>query len=165
MQKWKREFNDGWWIYQSGTQLPTTSLLLSIFFPSITTPPSSSQLLFLLCPRNLLIPVEVDRLPDCQCLFVCVCRYVKLEDRKRALVSRLLQYALVHQVLGIPFEEITINRTIEGKPYLVCLTVKIFVHCFGSLVQLYFILQSCQHGLSTSKKLFIDRAQIGFKFY
>ncbi|KAH9769071.1 ACPS domain-containing protein [Citrus sinensis] len=47
-----------------------------------------------------------------------IIKYVKLEDRKRALVSRLLQYALVHQVLGIPFEEITINRTIEGKPYL-----------------------------------------------
>lgn len=47
-----------------------------------------------------------------------IIKYVKLEDRKRALVSLLLQYALVHQVLGIPFEEITINRTIEGKPYL-----------------------------------------------
>ena len=46
-------------------------------------------------------------------------RFVRMEDRKRALVSRLLQYALVHEVLGIPFDEIVINRTLEGKPYLV----------------------------------------------
>ncbi|KAI8563414.1 hypothetical protein RHMOL_Rhmol03G0109700 [Rhododendron molle] len=44
--------------------------------------------------------------------------YVKLEDRKRAIVSRLLQYSLVHEVLGIPFNEIIIKRTLEGKPYL-----------------------------------------------
>ncbi|KAK3035031.1 hypothetical protein RJ639_033945, partial [Escallonia herrerae] len=47
-----------------------------------------------------------------------ITRFVKLEDRKRALVSRLLQYALVHEVLGIPFDEIVIKRTVEGKPYL-----------------------------------------------
>lgn len=47
-----------------------------------------------------------------------ITRFVKIEDRKRALVSRLLQYALVHQVIGIPFDEIVINRTAEGKPYL-----------------------------------------------
>lgn len=47
-----------------------------------------------------------------------ITRYVKSEDRKRAIVSRLLQYALVNQVLGIPFDEILINRTVEGKPYL-----------------------------------------------
>ncbi|KAM7268688.1 hypothetical protein ACFE04_010854 [Oxalis oulophora] len=44
--------------------------------------------------------------------------FVRMEDRKRALVSRLLQYALVHQVLGIPLNEIIITRTLEGKPYL-----------------------------------------------
>ncbi|XP_056682719.1 uncharacterized protein [Spinacia oleracea] len=38
--------------------------------------------------------------------------------RKRALVSRLLQYALVHQVLGIPYNEIVIRSTVEGKPYV-----------------------------------------------
>ncbi|XP_031117216.1 L-aminoadipate-semialdehyde dehydrogenase-phosphopantetheinyl transferase-like [Ipomoea triloba] len=48
-----------------------------------------------------------------------ITRFVKIEDRKRALVSRLLQYALVHQVLGIPYNEICIRRTVEGKPYLV----------------------------------------------
>ncbi|KAJ0908443.1 putative holo-[acyl-carrier-protein] synthase [Helianthus annuus] len=50
-----------------------------------------------------------------------ITRFVKIEDRKRALVSRLLQYALVHQVVGLPFDEIVINRTPEGKPYLAAL--------------------------------------------
>ncbi|XP_009631118.1 uncharacterized protein [Nicotiana tomentosiformis] len=49
-----------------------------------------------------------------------ITRFFKIEDRKRALVSRLLQYALVHQVLGIPYNEIVIRRTAEGKPYLEC---------------------------------------------
>ncbi|OAY54570.1 L-aminoadipate-semialdehyde dehydrogenase-phosphopantetheinyl transferase [Manihot esculenta] len=49
-----------------------------------------------------------------------ITRFVKMEDRKRALVSRLLQYALVHQVLGIPYDEIVIKRTLEGKPFLEC---------------------------------------------
>ncbi|XP_071707801.1 uncharacterized protein [Rutidosis leptorrhynchoides] len=39
-------------------------------------------------------------------------------DRKRALVSRLLQYAVAHQIIGIPFDQIVINRTPQGKPYL-----------------------------------------------
>lgn len=52
-------------------------------------------------------------------LLFSIVRFVKLEDRKRALVSRLLQYALVHQLLGIPFHQIIIKRTVEGKPYLV----------------------------------------------
>ncbi|KAG9142711.1 hypothetical protein Leryth_005472 [Lithospermum erythrorhizon] len=47
-----------------------------------------------------------------------ITRYLKMEDRKRALVSRLLQYALVHQVCGLPYSRITIERTDEGKPYL-----------------------------------------------
>ncbi|MCL7023921.1 hypothetical protein MKW94_005802 [Papaver nudicaule] len=47
-----------------------------------------------------------------------ITRFVKLEDRKRAIVSRLLQYALVHEVFEIPFDEIRIKRTVEGKPYL-----------------------------------------------
>ncbi|TVT99771.1 hypothetical protein EJB05_54856, partial [Eragrostis curvula] len=47
-----------------------------------------------------------------------IVRFVKEDDRKRALVSRLLQYSLVHQVLRIPFQQITISRTAEGKPYL-----------------------------------------------
>uniref|UniRef100_A0A0D9XWM6 holo-[acyl-carrier-protein] synthase n=1 Tax=Leersia perrieri TaxID=77586 RepID=A0A0D9XWM6_9ORYZ len=45
-------------------------------------------------------------------------RFVKEDDRKRALVSRLLQYSLVHHALGIPPHRIRINRTLEGKPYL-----------------------------------------------
>lgn len=52
-------------------------------------------------------------------LYFDIGRFVQMEDRKRALVSRLLQYALAHQVLAIPFHEIIINRTLEGKPYLV----------------------------------------------
>ncbi|KAL6906042.1 hypothetical protein ACP4OV_003643 [Aristida adscensionis] len=47
-----------------------------------------------------------------------VARFVREDDRKRALVSRLLQYSLVRRVLGIPFDQINICRTIEGKPYL-----------------------------------------------
>lgn len=46
--------------------------------------------------------------------------FVRMEDKKRALVSRMLQYALVHQVLGLPYEGIIISRTLEGKPYLEC---------------------------------------------
>ncbi|KAL5568605.1 hypothetical protein UlMin_025180 [Ulmus minor] len=46
--------------------------------------------------------------------------FLRMEDRKRALVSRLLQYVLVHEVLGIPYDEIIIKRTLEGKPYLEC---------------------------------------------
>ncbi|KAJ1435940.1 4-phosphopantetheinyl transferase domain [Sesbania bispinosa] len=41
-----------------------------------------------------------------------------MEDRKRALISRMLQYALVHDVIKIPFREIIIKRTFQGKPYL-----------------------------------------------
>ncbi|CAN1333554.1 L-aminoadipate-semialdehyde dehydrogenase-phosphopantetheinyl transferase [Linum perenne] len=48
-----------------------------------------------------------------------IARFVKAEDRKRALVSRLLQYSLVNEVMGIGFDEIVIKRTLEGKPYLV----------------------------------------------
>lgn len=49
-----------------------------------------------------------------------ITRFVKMEDQKRALVSRLLQYTLVHEVFGIPFDEIIIKRTLEGKPFLEC---------------------------------------------
>ena len=45
-------------------------------------------------------------------------RFIRLDDRKRALVSRLLQYGLVHEIFDIPYSEINIKRTIEGKPYL-----------------------------------------------
>lgn len=47
-----------------------------------------------------------------------VARFVKEDDRKRALVSRLLQYSLVRHVLRVPFHQITIRRTPEGKPHL-----------------------------------------------
>ncbi|KAE9621145.1 hypothetical protein Lal_00018945 [Lupinus albus] len=47
-----------------------------------------------------------------------ISRFIKMEDRKRALVSRMLQYALVYDVMEIPFPQIIIKRTLEGKPYL-----------------------------------------------
>ncbi|CAN6348879.1 unnamed protein product [Urochloa humidicola] len=47
-----------------------------------------------------------------------IARFIKEDDRKRALVSRLLQYSLVRHVLRIPFHQINIRRTPEGKPYL-----------------------------------------------
>ncbi|PUZ62854.1 hypothetical protein GQ55_3G020100 [Panicum hallii var. hallii] len=47
-----------------------------------------------------------------------IARFLKEDDRKRALVSRLLQYSLVRHVLRIPFRQINICRTPEGKPYL-----------------------------------------------
>ncbi|CAN6330423.1 unnamed protein product [Urochloa humidicola] len=47
-----------------------------------------------------------------------IARFVKEDDRKRALVSRLLQYSLVHHVLRIPLHQIDICRTPEWKPYL-----------------------------------------------
>ncbi|MBA0647441.1 hypothetical protein Goklo_015319 [Gossypium klotzschianum] len=53
-------------------------------------------------------------------LFFNYVQFVKMEDRKRALVSLLLQYTLVHEVLGIPYPDIVINRTLEGKPFLEC---------------------------------------------
>lgn len=47
-----------------------------------------------------------------------VTRFVKFEDRKRSLVSRLMQYMLVHTLFKIPYNEIVILRTKEGKPYV-----------------------------------------------
>ncbi|KAI9118743.1 hypothetical protein K1719_010188 [Acacia pycnantha] len=47
-----------------------------------------------------------------------ITRFIKMEDRKRALVSRMLQYALVHDVMDVPYGELMIKRTLEGKPYL-----------------------------------------------
>ncbi|WVZ54606.1 hypothetical protein U9M48_005378 [Paspalum notatum var. saurae] len=47
-----------------------------------------------------------------------VARFVKEDDRKRALVSRLLQRALAHRVLRVPLRRISVRRTPEGKPYL-----------------------------------------------
>lgn len=56
---------------------------------------------------------------------------MKEDDRKRALVSRLLQYSLVHHLLRIPFHLINIRRTTEGKPYLVCTLCQIL---FNSII-------------------------------
>lgn len=65
-------------------------------------------------------------------------RYIKFEDKKRALVSRLLQYSLVHEVLGIPFDKIIIHRTAEGKPYLVWLLFCLVIIFIGpDLLSMY----------------------------
>ncbi|XP_042394023.1 L-aminoadipate-semialdehyde dehydrogenase-phosphopantetheinyl transferase-like isoform X1 [Zingiber officinale] len=56
---------------------------------------------------------------SCLLMEVLTERYMKFDDRKRALVSRLLQYSIVHEVLGIPYDKIIIHRTLEGKPYLI----------------------------------------------
>ncbi|XP_004514712.1 uncharacterized protein [Cicer arietinum] len=52
-----------------------------------------------------------------------VTRYFKTEDQKRALISRMLQYALLNDVikLNTPFfppHNFIIKRTSQGKPYL-----------------------------------------------
>ncbi|KAG2555690.1 hypothetical protein PVAP13_8NG022100 [Panicum virgatum] len=48
---------------------------------------------------------------------LAIARFLNQDDRKRALVSRLLQYSLVRHVLRIPFRHTTICRTPQGKPY------------------------------------------------
>lgn len=48
-----------------------------------------------------------------------ISRFMMFEDKKRALVSRLLQYSLAHEIFSIPYDKIAIHRTNEGKPYLV----------------------------------------------
>lgn len=41
-----------------------------------------------------------------------------MDDRKRALVSRLLQRASAEAVLGVPFREAFIKKTRGNKPYI-----------------------------------------------
>mmetsp|Transcript_67395 Transcript_67395/g.213327 ORF Transcript_67395/g.213327 Transcript_67395/m.213327 type:complete len:306 (-) Transcript_67395:109-1026(-) len=48
-----------------------------------------------------------------------VMKFMRFEDKKRALVSRLLQRKCVSQVLGLDYDAISIRRTREGKPFLV----------------------------------------------
>lgn len=86
------------------------------------TPPSPGLFLSLSLinplTHSLLLELKRDELN----LFYFVhflARFFKMEDQKRALISRMLQYVLVHDVLKIPFPQIIINRTLEGKPYLV----------------------------------------------
>ncbi|CAM6129897.1 unnamed protein product [Calypogeia fissa] len=67
-------------------------------------------------PSESLFSAFVDLLPLYERPLVL--RYIKFEDRKRALVSRLLQRKLVHTLLKIAYDDIRIERTREGKPYL-----------------------------------------------
>lgn len=47
-----------------------------------------------------------------------VTRFVKYEDQKCALVSRLMQHMLINIVFDIPYKDVVILRTKEGKPYV-----------------------------------------------
>ncbi len=47
-----------------------------------------------------------------------VTRFVREEDKKRALVSRLLQRHVIHTLLDVPWEQIEIHRTKGGKPFV-----------------------------------------------
>ncbi len=47
-----------------------------------------------------------------------MCKFKHLEDRKRALVSQLLQRACCQHALGVPFQEVALSRTKGGKPFL-----------------------------------------------
>lgn len=49
----------------------------------------------------------------------CENRFSSKDDRKRALMSRLLQRKLFHDLLSIDYDSIRIERTPTGKPYLV----------------------------------------------
>ncbi|KAJ0395815.1 hypothetical protein P43SY_007441 [Pythium insidiosum] len=44
-------------------------------------------------------------------------RFVFAKDQRLALASRLLQRALVHEVFEVPWRDIAIARTPEGKPF------------------------------------------------
>ncbi|KAI5396916.1 uncharacterized protein LOC127097933 isoform X3 [Lathyrus oleraceus] len=64
-----------------------------------------------------------------------VTRFFKTQDQKRALISRMLQYALLHDLIKInnPFL-FTIKTTSQGKPFLDIQgeTVADFIHSFES---------------------------------
>ncbi|TMW69667.1 hypothetical protein Poli38472_001823 [Pythium oligandrum] len=44
-------------------------------------------------------------------------RFVFTKDQRLALASRLLQRHLIHTTFEVPWKEIAIERTLEGKPY------------------------------------------------
>ncbi|KAH7426755.1 hypothetical protein KP509_10G015800 [Ceratopteris richardii] len=72
---------------------------------SRTWSPSSSQ--FSYCLSLLPTPQQDE-----------IIRFVKFEDQKRYILSRLMQQMLIHVVFNIPYKEIVISRTKEGKPYV-----------------------------------------------
>jgi len=45
-------------------------------------------------------------------------RFVQFPDKKRALVSRLLQRRVCHEATGLAYERVAIERTKGGKPYM-----------------------------------------------
>ena len=46
-----------------------------------------------------------------------ILKFVHLDDRKRALASRLMQRACIAHVCGVEQEEVKISRTRGGKPF------------------------------------------------
>ena len=46
-------------------------------------------------------------------------KFVRFDDRKRSLVSILLQRACCARALGMPFRDVVLRRTRGGKPFLV----------------------------------------------
>ncbi|KAL3694228.1 hypothetical protein R1sor_007879 [Riccia sorocarpa] len=67
-------------------------------------------------PSELEFSAFVDLLPASERPEVL--RYFKFEDRKKALISRLLQRKLMNSLFNIDYNDIIIKRTTEGKPYL-----------------------------------------------
>ncbi len=57
---------------------------------------------------TLLSPVEQQQVQN----------YVHLNDKKRSLVSRLMQRACASMVLGVPWRTIDIQRTAGNRPYI-----------------------------------------------
>ena len=47
-----------------------------------------------------------------------VMRFLKEDDRKRAIISRLLQRRACHEMTGLPWAAINIERTKGGKPFM-----------------------------------------------
>ncbi|XP_024541458.1 L-aminoadipate-semialdehyde dehydrogenase-phosphopantetheinyl transferase [Selaginella moellendorffii] len=67
-------------------------------------------------PSSAEFDLFLSALPLCD--WEAVLRFVRIEDRKMGILSRLLQRKLVNSVLGIPYKEIIIHRTPQGKPFL-----------------------------------------------
>jgi hypothetical protein len=65
--------------------------------------PSTAEWEFAL---SLLPPADAER----------CCRFHFEKDRKLAMGSRLLQRKLVHELGGLPWRQVQIGRTREGKP-------------------------------------------------
>ena len=59
-----------------------------------------------------------------------VMKYLHEADRKRSLVSQLMQRAACHRAVGVPFRKAKISRTKGGKPFLVRTNQAFACHLF-----------------------------------